>query len=60
LKLRVGHNPAVLATDAAELNQRLCKAIRDTLDLPVEIDLVLDEDLLKLGPPQKIPRITTK
>ena len=26
--------------------------------LPVAIDLVVDEELLKLGPPQKIPRVT--
>jgi phenylacetate-CoA ligase len=58
LRLRVGHNPAALRTTAAELGQRLQSKLEAVLKLTVSIDLVPDAELLKLGPPHKIPRVT--
>jgi phenylacetate-CoA ligase len=58
LRLRIGHNPAALRTTAAELGQRLKSKLEAALKLTVSVDLVPDAELLKLGPPHKIPRVT--
>ncbi len=61
LRLRVGYEVA-LADDVsrAALTARLAESIQAALGVPVDIDLVAAEELLKLGPPQKIPRVATK
>ena len=59
LHLRIGHDPAALSGSPEALRGRLREAIEDRLAVRVEIDLVLDADLLKLGPPHKIPRVTS-
>ena len=58
LRLRVGYDPEALKDSPEVLAQRLATTVGDALEVPVEIDLVLAEELLKLGPPQKIPRVT--
>jgi phenylacetate-CoA ligase len=58
LRLRVGYEPDLLSDAPAALAARLSKTVSDDLGVPVEIDLVLAAELLKLGPPQKIPRVT--
>jgi phenylacetate-CoA ligase len=57
LKLRVGFNPETLKQDHADLAGRLRDAIRSALSVPVVVELVLESELLKLGPPHKIPRV---
>jgi len=58
LRLRVGHNPAALRGTPGELGIRLKAKLEALLKLAVSIDLVPDAQLLKLGPPHKIPRVT--
>lgn len=58
LRLRVGYEPELLKDSPAALSERLKQTLVEFFDVPVEIDLVLAEELLKLGPPQKIPRVT--
>lgn len=54
LRLKVGYagNP-----DLASLEQRLKDEIRRQLGVDSRLELVPNDDLLKLGPPHKIPRI---
>jgi phenylacetate-CoA ligase len=54
LRLRVGYAGA---PDLASLEQRLIAEIRQQLEIESRIELVPNDDLLKLGPPHKIPRI---
>lgn len=58
LKLRVGHNPQAVTTSAQELAGRLEDIVRAVVDVPVQVELTPDSELLKLGPPHKIPRVT--
>ncbi len=57
LELRVGYDASVTG-DPAELKSRLLELVSNGMEVPVAIDLVVDDELLKLGPPQKIPRVT--
>jgi phenylacetate-CoA ligase len=43
--------------DLADLSRRVENEVRRALEVPCEIDLVPNSELLKLGPPHKIPRI---
>ena len=54
LRVRVGYDGS---PDLDSLRQRLTERMADTLGLPVEVDLCANEELLKQGPPHKIPRI---
>jgi phenylacetate-CoA ligase len=58
LTLRVGYNPAKLSGSPDALIGWLQDRIGKQLEVPVRVELVLDDDLLKLGPPHKIPRVT--
>lgn len=58
LRLRVGYDPERLTTSEAELVARLGEEIKAALGIPADIELRDNQELLKLGPPQKIPRIT--
>jgi phenylacetate-CoA ligase len=58
LVLRVGYAPDALKTSEAELAGRLAERIGASLLVPVDVQLRHDDDLLKLGPPHKIPRVT--
>jgi phenylacetate-CoA ligase len=58
LVVRVGYNPARLSGTADVLIGWLQEQLAAKLEVPVRIELVLDDDLLKLGPPHKIPRVT--
>lgn len=57
LHLRVGHDPARITTSASELEGRLADLVRGLVDVPVRIELTPNAELLKLGPPHKIPRV---
>ena len=58
LRLRVGYDPALLAGSEAELSGRIGEAVGASLGIPVQVELVTNENLLKNGPPNKIPRVT--
>ena len=54
LRLRVGYAGS---PDLKSVAARVAAAVQSTVKVPAEIELVPNEDLLKLGPPHKIPRI---
>src|SRR5690554_364584 len=58
LSVRVGHDPEQLESSAEELRKRLVDLIHGQLQVPVDIELCDNEELLRLGPPHKIPRVT--
>jgi phenylacetate-CoA ligase len=58
LAVRVGYNPDKLGGSTTQLIGALEEALRAALDVPVRVELTLDDELLKLGPPHKIPRVT--
>jgi phenylacetate-CoA ligase len=58
LRLRVGHDPAALKKGADELSGRMQDLLQERFGLPVHVELVTNAELLKLGPPNKIPRVT--
>ena len=58
LRLRIGHNPDLLAGSVEQLRADLRDHLVAELSVPVDIEMVLDAELLKLGPPHKIPRVT--
>jgi phenylacetate-CoA ligase len=55
LRLRVGHDGS--GADTAALAERVGGAVRDAVGVEPEIELVPNDDLLRLGPPHKIPRV---
>lgn len=54
LHLRVGY---AAAPDLADLEQRVAAEVTQRLGVQAQIELVPNAELLKLGPPHKIPRI---
>ncbi|MDB5969924.1 MAG: phenylacetate--CoA ligase family protein [Hydrocarboniphaga sp.] len=58
LRLRVGYEPALLQGTADGLAARLSERLRSALNVPVQVELTPCDELLKLGPPHKIPRVT--
>jgi phenylacetate-CoA ligase len=56
LRLRVGYDEAT--GNPADLAKRLNDSVTAALKVPCEVELVPNAELLKLGPPQKIPRVT--
>jgi phenylacetate-CoA ligase len=54
LRLRVGYAGA---PNLSALAGRVEAEIAETLGVPVQVELVANDELLKLGPPHKIPRI---
>lgn len=57
LKLRVGFNPERLQDTEAGLIDRLTSLLTQHFAVAVEVELILVTELLKLGPPHKIPRV---
>lgn len=58
LALRVGYDLTRLKGEVSELNARLHEQLGDAFGVPLRIELVDEQELLKLGPPHKIPRVT--
>jgi phenylacetate-CoA ligase len=58
LRLRVGHDGT--ASDAGELADRLAGSVQEATGVVPEIELVANDELLRLGPPHKIPRVAKK
>jgi len=56
LRLRVGYH-APLAEAEASVRDAVAAAVFAAVGLVPDVDLVPEADLLKLGPPQKIPRV---
>ena len=57
LHVRAGYDPEATA-DASELAARLTAELGTAFEVSVRVELVSNAELLKLGPPQKIPRVT--
>lgn len=58
LRLRVGYDLARLAGTTEALQSRLTDAIASVVGVPLAVELIDEQELLKLGPPHKIPRVT--
>ena len=58
--LRVGYRADRLSGTTDDLIRVLEADISAILDVPVRVELTPEEELLKLGPPHKIPRVTKK
>jgi phenylacetate-CoA ligase len=58
LRVRVGHDPSVCVEGTATLAARLGEQLSAALEVRVAVEIVADAELLKLGPPHKIPRVT--
>lgn len=58
LRLRVGHDPARPTGPADALAGRIEALLADGLGVRCTVEIVDDADLLKLGPPHKIPRVS--
>ena len=56
LRLRVGHGGS--ASGVGDLEDRLAAAIAEATGVVPVIELVPNDELLRLGPPHKIPRVT--
>lgn len=57
LRIKVGHDPALLKDSPQALKARLLNTLQDSLGIEVDVELVENDELLKLGPPHKIPRV---
>ena len=58
LRLRVGHDGST--RDPGELSERIAAAVGKATGVVPEIELVPNADLLRLGPPHKIPRVSKR
>ena len=58
LRLRVGHDGTT--TRPSELCDRLAEAVGAATGVVPKIELVPNDDLLRLGPPHKIPRVAKR
>jgi phenylacetate-CoA ligase len=58
LKLRIGYDVGRVVDSLEALQQRLHGLIATAIGVPVHIELIDEQELLKLGPPHKIPRVT--
>jgi phenylacetate-CoA ligase len=57
LRVRIGYEPEAHQGPLETLSERLRHALEEALGLAVEVELTLNAELLKLGPPHKIPRV---
>jgi phenylacetate-CoA ligase len=58
LQVRVGYDPGVLRDSPEKLAGRIACALEDALHVPCRVTAVEEGELLKLGPPHKIPRVS--
>jgi phenylacetate-CoA ligase len=57
LTLRVGYDETLLKGDVATLGDEVAQAVSAALGIPVETRMLPNAELLKNGPPNKIPRV---
>jgi phenylacetate-CoA ligase len=60
LRLRIGHDPTHGSAELTRTASQLRDLLTAELALRVEIELVPEAELLKLGPPHKIPRVSDR
>ncbi len=58
LKLRIGYDVSRLKDSEGALKSRLYDQISAAIEVPLVLELIDEQELLKLGPPHKIPRVT--
>jgi phenylacetate-CoA ligase len=57
LTLRIGYDESALTDGVEALGARIADTLSSTLQVPVIVETVSNESLLKNGPPNKIPRV---
>ena len=57
LRVRIGYDPRLLTDDPEAFAERASAALSAALQVPAEVVVTPNEQLLKLGPPHKIPRV---
>ena len=60
LKLRIGHDVARLKDSEEGLRLHLHKQISVAVEVPLVLALIDEQELLKLGPTHRIPRVKRK
>ena len=60
LKLRIGHDVARLKDSEESLRLHLHESISVAVEVALVLALIDEQELLKLGPTHKIPRVTMK
>lgn len=58
LAVRIGYDPGRLSMTIEALASRLKDHLAQEFEVDVRVELTPDAELLKLGPPHKIPRVT--
>lgn len=58
LKLRIGYDRDRLEVTPQALSDRLHGMIAEAVGVALHVELIDEQELLKLGPPHKIPRVT--
>lgn len=57
LTLRVGYDESAMSCSMQELQDKVAAKVGEALNIPVKVQLVANEEMLKNGPPNKIPRV---
>jgi phenylacetate-CoA ligase len=58
LRVRIGYDPAAVEGPTERLAWRLRDALTAAIGVTAEVEMTPNAELLKLGPPHKIPRVT--
>lgn len=57
LRVRIGYDPRLLSGTPEEFAERAQKILAEQIGVPTVVIVTPNEELLKLGPPHKIPRV---
>jgi phenylacetate-CoA ligase len=60
LRVRVGYDDSLLKDAPADLAGRVQEMLTSRLGVPSSVEAIHNNELLKLGPPHKIPRVTVR
>jgi phenylacetate-CoA ligase len=60
LRVRVGYRVNGSGRSAAEIREHVTAALAAATGLTIDVDLVANNELLRLGPPHKIPRLADR
>ena len=58
LRVRIGYDRRLLSDSPEGFAERARVSLMSTLGVPTVVEATPNEELLKLGPPHKIPRVT--
>ena len=60
LRVRIGYEQNAYKGTLNALGDQLRDSLADALSIPVQVEMTPNEELLKLGPPHKIPRVASQ